>query len=163
VTSQLRGHKASHSRALLLGEGRGLWFEMSVARETELRELKTQTVITASLPPSDSERRVKIFNKAKDGAVFSCVSLPPGAQRRFQEGFLHFAFIIGPPGFPLYDGPLVAFPLDPSLLPLPVQTHRISLGSVLDIQIVTMWFPGSLQAPFILTWPPTIGASGPYG
>lgn len=169
VTSQLRGHKRSRGRTSPLGEGRLLWFGMSVARETELRELKMETLVTAHVPASKNQRRADAFMQradafmqARDGAEFSYVQLHPEAQMRFSEGFLHFTFIIGPTGFPDYDGYNLAFPFGPPLLPepspnalerLPLYTTRLSLGSVLDIQIVSMWLPGSLGAPCILSWP----------
>jgi hypothetical protein len=64
VTTQSRAHRPSHRRTCPLGDDRFLWFGMSVARETELRELKAQTIITAYLPSRDSERRAKIFLRA---------------------------------------------------------------------------------------------------
>ena len=135
---------------------------MSVARETELRELKAETLVTAYAPASDSRRRADVFIQARDGAEFPCVSLHPEARSRFQGGFLHFVFIVGPKGFPDYDGANLAFsfgsPLLPEPLPdaleqLPYRPYRLSLGSVLDIQIVSMWLPGSLGLPYTLTWP----------
>jgi hypothetical protein len=162
VTSQSRAHHPSHRRTSSLGHDRCLWFGMSIACETELRELKVQTIITAYLPSRDSERRAKIFMQARDGVEFCCVSLHPEARSRFQEGFLHFAFIVGPEGFPDYDGATLAFPFGAPLLPepspdileqLPLYTDGLSLGSALDSQIVSMWLPGSLRVPFMLTWP----------
>jgi hypothetical protein len=169
VTSQSRGHKPSLGRTSPLGEGRILWVGMSVARETGLRELKRETLVIAHVPASKSQRRADAFMQradafmqARDGAEFSCVPLHPEARMRFPEGFLHFAFIVGPMGFPDYDGDNLAFPFGPPLLPepssnalerLPLYTTRLSLGSVLDIQIVSMWLPGSLGSPYILAWP----------
>ena len=157
VTTQSKDHYASHGRTSPLGNDRFLWFGLSVARATELRELKTKTIIYA--PARDSERRTAVFIQARDGAEFPCASLHPEALSRFQEGFLHFVFIVGPKGFPHYDGANLAFscghPLLPEPLPdtleqLPYRTNRLSLGSVLDIQIVSMWLPGSLGLPYTL-------------
>jgi hypothetical protein len=79
---------------------------------------------------------------------------------RFQEGFLHFAFIAGPKGFPLYQGHKLGLPfrspflsklLPEALERLPARAHRLSLGSKIDIQLVSMWLPGSLRVPFSFT------------
>jgi hypothetical protein len=141
-----------------LGGGRFLWCGMSVARESELREVKAETIVTSYVPPSDSRRRLAVFKQAQDSAESPWVSLHPEARSRFQEGFLHFAFIVGPKEFPPYEGHQLGFPfgspfLSKPLLPdmlekLPVRQHRLSLGSLIDMQIVTMWLPGTLRVPF---------------
>ncbi len=141
-----------------LGDGRVLWCGMSVARETALRELKAETLVISDAPPSDSRRRSAVFLQAREGAEFLWVSLHPEARRHFQEGFLHFAFIVGLQEFPPYEGDQLGFPFDSPdlsqpLLPgvlegLPLCHHRLSLGSSVDIQIVTMWLPGTLRALF---------------
>jgi hypothetical protein len=149
-------------QACPLGDERFLWFGMSIAHVTELRELKKETLVRAYVPASDGKRRKDAFIQARDGVEFCCVSLHPEARMRFQEGFLHFTFIVGPRGFPDYDGDNLAFPFGPPLLPellpdiltqLPICRYRMSLRPVLDIQIVSMWLPGSLGPPFMLTWP----------
>jgi hypothetical protein len=143
-----------------LGDGRVLWCGMSVAHETALRELKAETLVISDAPPSHSRQRSDWFLQAREGAEFLWVSLHPEARGHFQEGFLHFAFIVGPQEFPPYEGNQLGFPfgspdLSKPLLPdvlenLPVHHHRLSLGSSIDIQIVTMWLPGTLRVPFSL-------------
>ena len=146
-----------------LGDGRFLWFGMSVACEIELRELKAETIVTSYAPPSDSRRQSVVFNQARDGSEFPCVSLHPELQMRFQEDFPHFVFIVGPLGFPLYQGdelatvfpfpPFLSDPLPNTLSPLPISSYKVSLGSVVDIQIITMWLPGTLRKLFCFTGP----------
>jgi hypothetical protein len=138
--------------------GRFLWFGMSVARETAMRELKRETIVTTYTPPSDSRRRVEVFHQAQNDAEHLWASLHPEARSRFEEGFFHFAVMVGPKEFPLYEGNQLDFPfgspfLSEPLLPealeqLPIRHHRLSLGSSIDIQIVTMWLPGTLRVPF---------------
>jgi hypothetical protein len=143
-----------------LGDGRVLWCGMSVARETALRELKAETLVISDTSPSHSRQRSDWFLQAREGAEFLWASLHPEARSRFQEGFLHFALIVGPHEFPDYEGHQLGFPfgspdLPKPLLPnvlenLPVRYHRLSLGSSIDIQIVTMWLPGTLRVLFSL-------------
>jgi hypothetical protein len=146
-----------------LGNGRFLWFGMSVAREIGLRELKAETIVRSYVPSRDSKRRSDVLIQTRDDAEFPCISLHPEARMRFQEGFLHFVFIVGPPGFPLYLSnelahvfPLPQFLLEPLpnvLFPLPISSHKLSLGSVVDIQITAMWLPGTLRELFCFTGP----------
>jgi hypothetical protein len=147
-------------RACPLGDERFLWFGMSVARETELRELKADTIVTAYTPPRDTRRRADVFHRAQDGATYPCVRLLPEARMRFQEGFLHFACIAGPRGFPDYQGrqlgipfgsPFLFRPIPNPLEQLSARAHRLSLGSKIDIQLVSMWLPGALRVPFSFT------------
>lgn len=148
------GHWPTHP----LGGERVLWCGMSVARESELREVKAETIVTAYAPRSHSRQRVEVFQQAREGAEFPWVSLHPEARSRFQEGFLHFVFIVGPKKFQPYEGHQLGFPfgspfLSKPLLPevlegLPLRHHRLSLGSSIDIQIVTMWLPGTLKRLF---------------
>jgi hypothetical protein len=143
-----------------LGDERVLWCGLSVARETALRELKAETLVISDAPPSRSRQRSDWFLQARGGAEFLWVSLHSETRGHFQEGFLHFAFIVGPQGVPLYEGDQLGFPFDSPdlskpLLPdvlenLPVHHHRLSLGSSIDIQIVTMWLPSTLRVPFSL-------------
>jgi hypothetical protein len=99
VTTQSKDHYASHGRTFPLGNDRFLWFGMSVARETELRELKAETLVTAYAPVSDSQRRADVFIQARAGAEFSCVPLHPEARMRFQEGFLILHLLLGQGSF----------------------------------------------------------------
>jgi hypothetical protein len=153
-----RKDRLRHWYTYPLGEGRVLWCGMSVAHESDLREVKAETIVTTNTPPSDSRRRVDAFFQTREGAEFPWVSLHPEARSRFQEGFLHFAFIVGPKEFPPYEGnqlgcpfgsPFLSKPLLPDVLEkLPIRQDRLSLGASIDIQIVTMWLPGTLNVPF---------------
>jgi hypothetical protein len=159
TTPQSRNHLKA-GRTVPLGDERFFWFGMSVAREMELRELKAETMLTASTPRSDSGRREEVFRKAIEGTECLCISLLPEARMRFQQGFLHFAFIVGPKGFPDYEGPYFGFPLGypflsqplpDALEKLPICVNRLSVGSAIDIQLLSMWLPGTLREAFTFT------------
>jgi len=129
---------------------------MSIPSETELRELKAETIVTATTPSTDSMRRLEVFNRIKDGAQSFLASLDQEWRRRFPEGFLHFAIIHGPKGFPSYEGhhlgfpygsPFVAAPSPNSYKQVQFLLQRIAIGSSTDIQLMTSWLPGSLRGP----------------
>jgi hypothetical protein len=114
------------------------------------------------VPSADSKRRVDSFIASRDGAVFNCVCLHPDAKDRYKNGFLHFAFIVGPSGFPDYEGmefgipfgsPYLREPLPAQIKQIPFRLHRLSLGNLVDIEIVTMWLPGSLTEQVTFTGP----------
>ena len=167
LTSQQSTGHAGRGQTIDLGEGRFLWFGMSLADTHVLREVKQGTVVSARVPSSDSQRRAESFMSSRDGAVFNCVWLHPDARKHFTTGFLHFSFIVGPKGFPNYRGPNFGIPIGspflrqplPELQQVPVRRHRLSFGKELDIQIVTMWLPGVLTTPVTLTAPWTYGES----
>jgi hypothetical protein len=157
---------ASHSntfRTVPLGDGRVLWFGMSIADCTVLREAKMDTVITAEVPSSDSRRRMEAFLASRENVDFPLVSLEPEAVSRYSPGFAHLSAIVGPSGFPDYFGAEQGFPYgSPYLLePLPdhleqlqMRSHRLSLSAEIDIQLSTSWLPGALTELIALTAPP---------
>lgn len=145
-----------------LGEGRFLWFGLSVADSSVLKEVRRETIVRAQVPASDAKRRMDCFRESREGAVFNIVSLHSDARDRFQEGFLHFAFITGPSGFPDYSGPQFGIPfgspflreqLPAQLTNVPFRLHRVSLGTQLDIEVIAIWLPGALTERVTVTSP----------
>ena len=143
-----------------LGSGQYLWFGMSVAEETILREVRKETIVVAQMPLSDSDRRVRSFVEANDRAAQHIILLSKDARQFSHKGFLHFAFVACPKGAPYYHGgnlglpfgsPFLGESLPESLRQLPIRTHAVSLGTKVDIQITSMWLPGSLKTPVAFT------------
>lgn len=143
-----------------LDSGQFMWFGLSVAEDTLLRELNKQTAIIAQMPSSDSDRRIRNFTETNDQAAYHVILLPKEAKRYSEKGFLHFTFVAGPKGMPPYRGanlglpigsPFLTEPLPEGLLQLPIRTHSVSLGPKIDIQITSMWLPGSLTIPVTFT------------
>ena len=109
-----------------------------------------------SRPPC--QRRYNAFRQARDVAEFPCVSLDTDARSRFQEGFLHFAFIVGPKEFPAYEGNQLGFPFGSPFLPkplLPDVLESFLFASIGYHRIIdrypdraSMWLPGTLRVPF---------------
>jgi len=143
-----------------LGEGRYLWFAISLSQNTVFREFQKRTIITTKAPSSDSKRRTQVFFNSRDGANFHILGVHPDARNMFPEGFLHISIIVGPSGFDLYRGekhgypensPFLSKPLPIGSLQIPVRLHILSLSDSVDIQITTAWLPGALNTPFTLT------------
>lgn len=137
-----------------LAEGRFLWFGMSLAGSRILRPVMKRAIVRFHVPSADSRRRMDSFMASREGAVFNCVSLSPDARDRYKDGFLHFGFVVGPSGFPDYRGtnlgipfgsPFLRKPLPPEIRQLPLRSHRLSLGNVVDIEVITAWLPGNLS------------------
>jgi hypothetical protein len=162
VTSPGSADHLGRPRTLDIGESRVLWFGLSVANESALRLVREETTVIARVPPSDGKRRMDAFVAARDGAQFPIVSLNPQHPTPNNKGFLHFAFVVGPKGFPAYTGselgapfnsPFLAEPLPEALHNLPLRIHRVELSPTIDLQIACCLMPGVLTAPFSFTGP----------
>jgi len=147
-------------RTLDLGESCVLWFGLSVADENALRLVREETVVTAPVPPSDGRRRIEAFIAARDKVQFPLISRNTEHPRRTDASFLHFAFVVGPKGFPEYTSPEIAAPYNSPFLAtplpivfrdLPIRSHRVELSSTIDLQIICCELPGTLKAPLTFT------------
>lgn len=138
---------------------------MSIADGMYLRELRKETTVQFHSPPSDSQRRIEAFLKAEREASYHAVKLVDGAKSRFDQGFLHFRFIVGPKDAPLYKegnwavptgAPYLDRPFPSVVNQLPVRFHEVFLSDIYSIQITTFWLPGSLSIPVVFTTPTRI-------
>jgi len=164
ITSPLSERHLGSPPTLQLGKSRVLWFGMSIASPAALRLVSQQTVATAGVPLRDTRRRAEIIGTARDGAEFPRVSVNTENESAFDQGFLHFAIIVGPRGFEDYRGPefgapfnspFLSTPLPQVLTNLPIRIHRLELASDVDIQITCMFLPGALNVPVSFTSPNT--------
>ena len=160
VTSPKSKSHLGGPRTTPLGEGRYLWFGMSIANFSVLRRVRKATVATYPSPPTDSVRRLETFIKARNEAEFLAVSFHPELDVSTTEGFPHFSVIVGPKGFPDYQKDRLAFPdgspflktpFTPGTFRLKISTHRLSLAEQVDIQIITSWLPYGLRCPVSFT------------
>lgn len=145
-------------KPLSLGEGRILWFGLSLKSNKVLRTLYQDTEIIVKSPRNDSDRRLDIFKDAEIPPYI--LKLPHKADNGHSTQFIHLSIIIGPKDFPLYRGSNLALPINSPFLKddlqkeisqCSVRLHRISLGNKYDVQIVAMYLPGSLTVPVTLT------------
>ena len=154
-------HRAA-GRTEDLGEGRFLWFGMSIADDAQLREMRSETIVRATAPPSDIERRLNRLMAAHDQGTYHAISLDPRAISQPEPSFLHFSFIVSPPDAPIYLGerhmipfgsPFVAGELPNPLKGLPLRAHQVRLTQSVSTQITAMRLPGSLTVPVTYTNP----------
>lgn len=155
VTDYKGRNQRGGPRTLNLGDGRRLWFGMSVKSIDWLRVAGTKTVVSGLVPASDYERRRDAILSSRDGAQFPIMRLHEQADKTFEEGFYHFAVIVGPIGFQDYLGRDLALPFDApfyagtkrDFMNIPMRSHRFSIGETLDLQIVSSWLPGKISTP----------------
>ena len=160
ITSQKSKHHLGNLPTADLGKKRRLWFGMSMSSFSSLWPLSQKTSVVTSCPPSDANRRIKVFNEAREGAKFHIIKSHPYANSRFENGFLHVSVIVGPVGFEIYRGENHAFPVESpcleeplpdKLLRMPVRYHKVKLSDNLEMQITTSKLPGSLRVPVTFT------------
>ncbi len=145
-----------------LGDGRVLWFGLSIASPDTLRLLRTSTRIEAQAHSNDSRRRAEVFMASRDGVIYNTLMVNTKYSRPSIPSFAHFTVIAGPTGFTDYFGEHRAFPLDspyispklPDMLQnIPMRSHHISLEPHIDLQIITSVLPGIVTVPAAFTSP----------
>ena len=140
-----------------LGEGRVLWFAMSVEDTSVLRTLRQWTSIRLNVPSTDATRRLETFNAARQDAQFSILTPPPKSQNSDESpSFLHLAFVVGPSGFPHYVGSELRFPVGSPYIVggFPTQEHALHLRTVrarlsdkTDVEIIACRLPAKMRVP----------------
>lgn len=144
-----------------LGEGKALWFGMSLADGTALRIAKKRTIVRAKVPPSDAQRRTDVFREAREATTFPIVTTNP-ATTADVSGIYHFSFIVGPVGFPTYAGcehgfprgsPFLAAPLPDFMPDIAASMYCCRLEPFCDLQVTVMRLPGALTVPLTITSP----------
>lgn len=147
-------------RTLPLGQGRYLWFGLSIADLDVFRPVCEETRVCVPTPSTDSKRRLDSFVSSRKDIEDLWVGLSPGAIDAFDPYFLHIAVIAGPVGFPNYLGrhlgfpkgsPFLETPLPEGSASLPMRLHRMTLGKDVDLQIVLTCLPGELACPATFT------------
>ncbi|MDH3671606.1 MAG: hypothetical protein OES46_10630, partial [Gammaproteobacteria bacterium] len=143
-----------------LGNGRYLWFGMSISGVEVFRLLKEHTIVEAETPDSDVQRRGDIFMQARRGARDFLVTPPPNRCAPDTNCLLHFAVIVGKTNFQSYREHDLALPHGSPLLldPIPspheyhVKVHREQMGSDVYLQVSCAWSPGRLAHPVVFAW-----------
>jgi len=138
-----------------LGEGRTLWFTMSIASPDVLRTVQADTEVHAETPSSDTARRVDVAVAAREGVMFHELLFHPTERQRL-PAFGHFAVIVGRCGFPEYRGNRLVQMSSPFIsLYDPRQqvfwrSHRLRLEPHVDIEIATAVLYGTVSVPVAL-------------
>jgi hypothetical protein len=142
-----------------LGEDRLLWFGMSIKDFSVLRIAKKTTIAAHPSAESDSSRRLNLAMEADKNGACGAVSFHPEVKLSGEDRFPHFAFIIGPKGFPDYTGEMLGLPVGSIGLTTPFRGtiqfmthhHRVHIANELDLQITTVWLPGAITVPILFT------------
>jgi hypothetical protein len=161
TTHKSKQHLGSY-RTNELGDGRILWFGMSIANPSIMRTAKTRTVACSQVPRRDALRRGEIFKKAREGVVFNTIGFNQTDRQLVVPNFVHFGLVVGSKGFPSADesnlglpfgSPYVIPPL-PMLTDVPLRSHRVSFDpSDIELEIVAAILPGELKVPVTFTSP----------
>jgi hypothetical protein len=162
TTKGSTGHAGSYP-TIDLGDGRVLWFGLSIASPDTLRLLRSSTKVEAQAHPNDSRRRAEVFMASRNGVVYNTLMFNTENYRPIAPSFAHFTVIAGPSGFADYFGEHHAFPFEspyisPKLPEVPldipaIRSHRISLEPHVDLQIITTVLPGVVTVPATFTSP----------
>jgi len=144
-----------------LGEGRVLWFGMSLASTDVLRELHQETVATIQVPERTSEWKAQEFIRSRQGKEFPGVYMPEKTLEAAVPIFPLISVIVGPTDFEWYRGPVWGWPYGSEFVrgepsgnsPIPLRHQRFHLDEETDIQLTAIWAPGSLLIPAVMTGP----------
>jgi hypothetical protein len=156
------GNHLRVAKNLPLGDGRCFWFGLSLASTKVLRECKEKTMVWATLPKADSDRRLQILKSAAHN--FEMVRLPETTDTKM-PGFVHFAFIVGPPGFKRYEGSVLGAPRGSGLADqperdangLPLRYHKRRLSNEMELQINAILLPGCPSTSVVYGFPRSLG------
>jgi len=148
-------------KPLDLGDGCVLWFGMSFQNRDAMREAKKTTEVRSTVPTSDARRRAEVFKQAREGSEIPIVSLNTEHAYDPDPSFYHLSIIVGPPGFPVYEGGEHGFPrgspflLDPlpDAIRVPSSVYKLSMLPYCDLQITLMKLPGRVSSTIALTSP----------
>jgi hypothetical protein len=145
--------------ALDVGDGRVLWFGMAVRDLSVLRTARQRTSTTFRIKDKAAQHKLAQLEGAIAGGESVKVPLVP--MPAAGPWFPLFSVIVGPTGFPLYQGQQWGPPYGSSYVtgePAPGQrfTHtgsQFPLDGITDIQVAATWIPGEMVIPMILTSP----------
>lgn len=155
-----KSHVPWNIRTTELEGGRRLWFGMSIPDFSFLHPVSKLTSIISNVHQSDKDRRLQVFQTARENSIFQIVEQHPDSLSVFPNGFYHISVIVGSAGFELYkgenhgfpiDSPFLSEPLPKDLIQIPMRYHRVSLSEDIDLQISTARLPGTLKTPVTFT------------
>jgi hypothetical protein len=148
-----RAKRQSAGRTMPLGEGRLLWFGMTIAKPSFLRLVKMETDVWAPLPGSLAEggRRLREFIAALEKSsrpILATHGPPP-----FPMSLLHFCVVIGRRGAPPYRGIELALPESwdgvltalPRVGAIPVAPGIVPLSDEVQLEFFVAWIPGHMN------------------
>jgi hypothetical protein len=144
-----------------LGQGRVLWFSLGLSGPGVLREVMEETVATFEVPAKSDRWKGNEFMKAREGREFPGIYMPSKTDPDDEPSFPWISIIVGPSGFPWYEGSDWAYPYGsefvdgkvPTVKRIKVNRNRFALDKTTDIQISALWAPGTLKIPMLMGTP----------
>jgi hypothetical protein len=160
TTARSKDHQGG-PEATDLGDGRVLWFGLSLASPEVLRELRQETVATFEVPDRTAQWKADQFKKSREGKEFPGVYLPERPDAARGPIFPLISVIVGPTGFEPYRGPLWGWPYGSEFTrgepkgdwAIPSWHQRFKLDEKTDIQLTAIWAPGELTIPAVMSAP----------
>jgi hypothetical protein len=160
TTAKSKDHQGG-PEATDLGDGRVLWFGLSLASTEVLRELRKDTVATFEVPDRTAKWKADQFKKSREGKEFPGVYLPSRPNPARGPIFPLVSVVVGPTGFQTYLGPHWGWPYGSEFMrgepsgdwTIPSRHQRFHLDDKTDIQITTIWAPGALTIQAVMSAP----------
>ena len=160
TTAQSRDHQGGPP-ATDLGGGRVFWFGLSIASTNVMRELRQEIIATFDVQDHTAEWKTKQFIQSRQGKEFPGLYMPPRPDSEIGPTFPLIAVIVGPTDFEWYCGPLWGWPYgseftkgEPSgNLKISTRHQRFKLDVTTDVQLTSIWAPGALSIPAVLSTP----------
>jgi hypothetical protein len=157
-TDHVGSNRNSGFPTIDLGDGRVLWFGLSIPHPHVLRPLRESTKAIGQVNARDARRRADVFVRAREGVDFNDLMFNTEIEHIPQPSYAHFTVIAGPSDFPEYIGEKLAFPIGSPFAKLPerftkipMRRHRLRLTPYADVEITTAILPGEITVPFALT------------
>lgn len=136
------------------------WFSMSAQTQENLRVVRENTCVSVLTPSRDVDRRVEVFRRAREGALFQLVRLNASHPYPVEPNFLHFSVVAGPTGFDSPGTELLSVPHGSPFLgqssyedlaKVPIRLHRVSLSETIELEITASFLSGELQIPLLFS------------
>jgi len=145
--------------AVDVGHDRVFWFGIAVSNVRVFRKAKRRTTAEFRVNDKAAQHKLNQLQGAIAGGESVKVPIPP--QPATESWFPLVAVIVGPKDFPPYNGPEWGAPygsVHVSGKPSPDQRFAFSgnqfpLDDTTDVQVATIWIPGKMAIPLIMTSP----------
>lgn len=156
------GGHAAGGGTRALGDGRHLWFGLSVSGPSALRELKRNTIVEGSIPAKDAARTIKSVSSQYSMGSQHLLKLAHNEDAQGKRTFWHFSLILLENGASHYDGPEHAAPfgapflkerLPNSIRILGSVSHVLRIDKDISLQVTAVRVPGSIDIPGLFVSP----------
>jgi len=124
LTEGRKKTKTPRFRARRIGDNLVFWFALSIRSPQNLEPTPKNLEMVFRSTREDSERRTKLLDEARDGAIFNITQLPEGSESVGPGEFMNFEFFLDLNGTS-YNGEALA-PLQPPAVKMPIEIPRLN-------------------------------------